>query len=108
MGSRVVDDTDIFERIVKYCGLKSTSETEELKPTPITDIGEDIFMAPDQEEEIEKETAPEEPETEELPAGEAEEAAGGIEEALAEIGGGEEPEEAAPEEEGPAEETIEE
>lgn len=103
LGTKMVDETDVFERVAKYCGLTTKTEEGELKTTPVTDIGGEIFSAPEEEPATEEETAPEEgetaPEEEKTPE---EGGAGGLEEALAEIGGGEE----APPEEAEAEEEI--
>jgi len=94
MGTKIVEGTDLFQRMVNYLGLTATTEEGEIKMTPVPDIGGDIFRAP---EEAAPEEKTEEAPTEEEGGGGATEEGGGEEEggfleALgeAEGGGGEE------------------
>jgi intein/homing endonuclease len=104
MGSKIVEGTDLFDRMVKYLGLSKADEEGNVKTTPAPDLGGDVFTPPAEEEE--------KPEREEGAAPE-EEGAGGAEEEAgaeeAEAGGGAEEEEgggffSALEEEGGGEE----
>jgi hypothetical protein len=95
LGSKLVEETDIFDRMVRYCGLTSKDEEGKIVNTPVPDIGGNIFSAPADEAESSTE---EEPAEEEVGT---DEDLGPLEEALGE-------EEPAAEEEAPAEETVEE
>jgi len=114
LGSKMVEETDVFGRVAAYCGLTTKTEDGELKTTPVTDIGGDIFSAPE-EEATDEEAAAEEAGADEEAAAEdtgeeagGEDTGGGLEEALAEIGGGGEAggEEAGGEDIGAAEEEV--
>jgi hypothetical protein len=91
LGSKLVEETDIFTRVSNYCGLTRTDEEGQLQTTPVADLGGDIFNAP-QEETAEDEEAPPEDEEglEDTEGGGEEGEGGGLEEALADLGGGEE------------------
>jgi len=97
LGSKLVEETDVFERVSKYCGLSRTDEDGVVQTTPVADLGEDIFNAP-ADDSAEEDAAPEEGEEDTI---EDEEEGGGLEEAFADLGG--EDDEAAEAEEEPIE-----
>jgi len=111
LGTKIVEQTDIFDRMVKYCGLTKADEEGIIQTTPVPDIGGDIFTAPNDEDENQTEDEP----AEETPAEEtsAEEAGateeeGGLGAELEDLAGGEETQEETPAEETGGEEIIEE
>jgi hypothetical protein len=66
VGGKLVETTDLVDRVAKYCGLKKIDEDSgTIKITPVPDIGGNVFSAPSEEpsSSIESE-APEEKEEE--------------------------------------------
>ena len=108
MGTKLVEETDVADRIIRYCGLTKTSEKGVVKTTPVPDIGGNIFIPPPEEKEsVTEGEAPEEGEaTEDTGTEEGGlEEEGGLGAALGELGG---EEESVPEEDLGSEEIIEE